>query len=68
VNELYKLPDGWKWSTLSESYIVKDGTHDSPKYINENGYPLFTSKNLKDYGIDVDNYKLIGEEDYQITL
>ena len=65
MTELYALPDGWEWKTLGESFIVKDGTHDSPKYIKEGGYPLFTSKNLKDYGIDTDNFKLINEEDYQ---
>ena len=26
---------------------VRDGTHDSPKYVLE-GYPLITSKNIKD--------------------
>ncbi|GAL70199.1 hypothetical protein [Jejuia pallidilutea] len=30
----------------SEILDVRDGTHDSPKYI-EKGYPLVTSKNLK---------------------
>lgn len=65
MSELYKLPDGWEWKTLGESFIVKDGTHDSPKYIKEGGYPLFTSKNLKDNGIDTDNFKRINKEDYQ---
>jgi type I restriction enzyme S subunit len=49
---------------MNECFIVKDGTHDSPKYIKDNGYPLFTSKNLKEYGIDRSNFKLIKEEDY----
>lgn len=64
MSDLYDLPNGWEWKKLNEVFIVKDGTHDSPKYISENGFPLFTSKNLKENGLDKDNYKLISEEDY----
>lgn len=64
MSELYTLPDGWEWKKLGDVFIVKDGTHDSPKYIEENGYPLFTSKNLKENGLDYSNFKLISEEDY----
>lgn len=64
MSDLYKLPKGWEWKPLNEVFIVKDGTHDSPKYIAENGYPLFTSKNLKEDGLDSSNFKLISEEDY----
>ena len=42
---------------------VRDGTHDSPKYHKE-GYPLVTSKNLKNGLIDIDNVKYISKEDY----
>ena len=49
---------------LDECFIVKDGTHDSPKYV-DNGFPLFTSKNLKDYGLDTSNFKSITKEDYE---
>ena len=31
----------------SDIIDVRDGTHDSPKYV-ESGYPLVTSKNIKD--------------------
>ena len=64
MSELYSLPDGWEWKSLNEVFIVKDGTHDSPKYIEENGYPLLTSKNLRENGLDYSNFKLISEEDY----
>ncbi len=65
MSELHELPEGWEWKTLDETYIVKDGTHDSPKYVKENGYPLYTSKNLKNNRLDTSNFKLIKEEDYQ---
>ena len=64
MSELYSLPNGWEWKSLNEVFIVKDGTHDSPKYIEENGYPLITSKNLRENGLDYSNFKLISEEDY----
>ena len=37
---------------------VRDGTHDSPKYVSD-GYPLITSKNLKDGFIDFTDANLI---------
>lgn len=64
MSDLYDLSDGWEWKPLNEAFIIKDGTHDSPKYIEEKGYPLFTSKNLKENGLDTSNFKLISEEDY----
>lgn len=42
---------------------VRDGTHDSPKYV-ENGYPLITSKNLSSGSIDFSDVNYISEEDY----
>jgi len=43
---------------------VRDGTHDSPKYVDK-GYPLITSKNLLESGeLDYENVNLINEIDY----
>ena len=44
---------------------VRDGTHDTPKYVNE-GIPLVTSKNLKDGQIDYSSAKLISNEDAEM--
>jgi type I restriction enzyme, S subunit len=55
--------DGWEEKKLSEIYDVRDGTHDSPKY-QENGYPLITSKNLKNDLISFDKISYISEEDF----
>jgi type I restriction enzyme S subunit len=55
---------GWEIKTLGEVYDVRDGTHDSPKYV-EIGYPLITSKNLKYKGLSFDNVQYIAEEDYK---
>ncbi|MDD2934098.1 MAG: restriction endonuclease subunit S [Methylotenera sp.] len=54
---------GWEIKTLGEVYDVRDGTHDSPKYV-ESGYPLITSKNLKDKGLSFENVQYITEADY----
>lgn len=59
----YKLPDGWEWVQLGEVLDVRDGTHDSPKYV-ESGFPLVTSKNITGKGLDVQNVKYISKEDF----
>ena len=41
---------------------MRDGTHDSPKYVLA-GYPLITSKNLRDGFIDFTDVNLISRED-----
>lgn len=58
-----KPKEGWVEKKLGEIYDVRDGTHDSPKYYLE-GYPLVTSKNLKETGLDLSNVKYINEKDY----
>jgi type I restriction enzyme M protein len=54
-------PD-WHMVELSEICDVRDGTHDSPKYVSE-GYPLITSKHLKNGYIDFSDVNLISRED-----
>lgn len=53
----------WPLHTSSEILDIRDGTHDSPKYIQE-GFPLITSKNLVKGTINFDAVNLISEEDY----
>jgi type I restriction enzyme S subunit len=48
---------------LKDIFDVRDGTHDSPKYF-DTGYPLITSKNLKNGELTFDKIKFIKEEDY----
>jgi type I restriction enzyme S subunit len=57
------LPNGWKWYKAQECMDVRDGTHDSPKYI-ASGYPLVTSKNLVDGKIDFSTCTFISQEDH----
>ena len=44
---------------------VRDGTHDSPKYITHGGFPLVTSKNLSGGRLDMSDVNLISEVDYE---
>lgn len=53
----------WRQKTLGEIYDVRDGTHDSPKYQSA-GYPLVTSKNLKNHKIDLSKVSYISDRDY----
>jgi type I restriction enzyme S subunit len=51
--------------SLDKLYIVKDGTHDSPKYVSpEEGYPLITSKNLRSGELDFVNVNYISQKDF----
>ena len=58
----FEIPEGWMWVRFSEVVDVRDGTHDTPKYVSE-GIPLVTSKNLVNGKIDFDTAKLISKED-----
>ena len=63
LDEAMRPKDGWVEKRLGEVYDVRDGTHDSPRYVNE-GWPLITSKNLRDGAIVFDGVKYISKNDY----
>ena len=59
-----EFADEWQEYVLQNESDVRDGTHDSPKYI-DNGYPLITSKNLSDMGtLDFSNVRYLKKEDF----
>ena len=58
----FDIPESLKWVRLSDIIDVRDGTHDSPKYV-PMGIPLVTSKNLSNGTIDYGNVKYITQED-----
>ena len=58
-----RTEEKWLYKDLKEVKDVRDGTHSSPKYI-DNGYPLVTSKNLTDSGLNLNDVSLISESDY----
>ena len=46
---------------MNQAFDVRDGTHDSPKYVT-NGVPMVTSKNLTAAGLNFDNCSLVTTE------
>jgi len=58
------LPPGWLWTRLGNSFDVRDGTHDTPKYTTE-GFPLITSKNIYSGSLLFDGVNLISEKDHR---
>jgi type I restriction enzyme S subunit len=64
-NEIpFKLPEKWQWARLNDVFDVRDGTHDTPKYVAD-GFPLVTSKNLYTGVLDLSNVKYISESDHR---
>jgi type I restriction enzyme, S subunit len=57
-------PKGWDLKKLGDECDVRDGTHDSPKYVND-GFPLLTSKNFKEGTVSFEGAALISAEDFQ---
>ena len=55
--------DAWVQRNLGEWSDVRDGTHASPKYI-EQGHPMVTSKNLTDSGLDMSDVSYLTDEDF----
>ena len=59
----FEIPSNWCWSRLGTCLDVRDGTHDTPKYV-PIGIPLVTSKNLCNGKIDFTTAKFITKEDH----
>ena len=59
----FEIPESWAWCQFGEYLDVRDGTHDSPKYVDK-GFPFVTSKNLNNGRIDFSTAKFISEEDH----
>jgi type I restriction enzyme S subunit len=58
------LPNNWRWVEANDVMDVRDGTHDSPKAVDE-GIPLVTSKNLVGGKVDFSTCNLISMEDHE---
>jgi len=54
----------WKKCILEKVCDVRDGTHDSPKYIAYGNHALITSKNIKNGEFDFSVLNYITDEDY----
>jgi type I restriction enzyme S subunit len=64
--DLPNLPNKWGYYRLEDlSYLITDGTHFTPKYV-ENGIPFLSVKNVRPYKIKDKNIQYISEEEYKI--
>ena len=59
----FEIPESWEWTRIKSCMDVRDGTHDTPKYV-EHGIPLITSKNLSNGYLDFSTAKFISIEDH----
>ena len=55
--------EGWVEEVLGSVCDVRDGTHDSPKYVDE-GIPFITQKNIRTDGLSFEKTKFISETDH----
>jgi type I restriction enzyme S subunit len=62
-SELGKIPKGWEVKKITDLIEVKDGTHDSPKRV-EDGFYLITSKHIMTNSIDFSSAYKISCDDY----
>ncbi|MFL9928717.1 restriction endonuclease subunit S [Paraburkholderia sp. RL18-103-BIB-C] len=64
LDQLPNLPTGWRWEK-NENYLfeVKDGTHDTPSYLNS-GIPFVTQKNIRDGRLNMEDVAFISSEDH----
>ncbi len=53
----------WQTDIFSKICDIRDGTHDSPKYVN-NGYLFITAKNITNGELNFENSKLISKQDF----
>jgi type I restriction enzyme M protein len=54
----------WKIQEMGKICDVRDGTHDSPKYVLTGGIPFITQKNITKAGLSFDDVNFISEEDH----
>ncbi len=55
----------WDLVELNTICDVRDGTHDSPKYVQNGGIPFITQKNITKEGLSFDNVNYISEQDHK---
>ena len=64
MQELLRVREDWQEQGLSTLFDIRDGTHATPEYV-PLGYPLVTSKSLKNGAIDVADVGYISKADYE---
>ncbi|MFP7673494.1 restriction endonuclease subunit S [Marivita sp. S0852] len=62
------IPESWGITAIKRVVKVKDGTHETPSYVDadEKSFPLITSKDFIGDSIDFTNAKYISAEDHDL--
>ena len=70
VEWLDRVPNHWSTVALKMIIDVRDGTHDTPSYVepSENSYPLVTSKDVTGGTLNLSDCKQISLEDYESII
>ncbi len=63
VKKNFKLTSAFQFLKLGDICDVRDGTHESPKFV-QKGFPLVTSKNITSSKLDLSDIKYISEKDF----
>lgn len=58
------LPEGWALKRMNDFCYVTDGTHDTPKPLDE-GFPLITGRCIKNGFVDFNEAYCISEKDHE---
>lgn len=59
----FEIPDTWEWVRLSDICNISDGTHQTPRYV-ENGVPFISAQNVKPYRFIPEVHRDVSREDY----
>ena len=70
VEWLGKIPDHWVIVSLKMLLDVRDGTHDTPAYVDagDSSFPLVTSKDVTTGELRLEECKHISKEDYLLII
>lgn len=61
----FEIPDSWIFCRFTDVIDVRDGTHDTPKYVEEEKYPLITGKDFMNGKLNFQKTKYISKDDYE---
>ncbi len=66
IQNLPSIPLNWSWQKFGNVCLkIMDGTHFSPKNINEGDYKYISARNIKEGRIDLTKISYVSKEDHQ---
>ena len=63
TTNLPELPEGWTWASLEQASVkITDGTHHSPKNFPHGEYKYITSKNVREFRLDLKDLTYVDKD------